>query len=772
MADLILKGQVKEDGSFEIKLNEITQKKLFGQVTQSLEKTAKAGDPKLQKLVKDLGDAIKKGGIDDNRDLKKLLGLVSGKERFAQRRENLLGRDVGSMGLFGGIARGLGVLKDVGVDLARTLSRVDLEYKDASDFLSNYAKEIPIVGSYIKGGMDILSDFVQSSLDTFRNLSQVGGSFNNNMMRMREAALTANLTLDEFGRIVSSNSQTLAAFEGSVTKGAQRFSDITRIIRRDFAESIFRLGISAEELSELTLSTLEVFRRNGTLQGATNLELASSTTDLIKQFDLLSRLTGKSRGESARQILALQNENNFRAFLATDLKNASKPVKNALGLFVNVLSDALPGFKGGILNIIAAGTATNEFGAELTGVAGPLVETLQKVRDEALRGSLNFRSVAGFLKEAQGTLSLSRDQFIDLAKLVEGTGAVGRFIGEISNIEDFLNRTLDPDFIEREQKAQDSLTKGMAELNNIFRRLSTEIGLRLLQSSTFKRLTDMLGGIIKNFSRALDQLTPYIDKVVESIDLFINDLFSKEGRDRIATSFEILTKRVELLFLQAFDKIPFVNNTREITETRANIERLRGKESVMLEQSRIRSRLSQISGLLDDEQQIKLGRNPLDEIQKAQLLKERSELEYAKEKQPTFADVRAVKLMDQVFAGLSKYLNTDDGNLPLVSRRLIGGQTAGQQVVEGLKNQRLQITKAIGPGGEEVLSEALANKSVREMLATQYQLNKNQLQTLEKIANILNNVDKNTGDGAKSTTELNDKIKSTSPGQMLYDFGG
>jgi hypothetical protein len=770
MADVILKGKVNEDGSFEIKLNDITQKKFFSQVTQGLEKSAKAGDPKLQKLVKDLGEAIKKGGIDDNKELKKLLGEMSGKERFAQRRESLLGGGFTPAGLARGAAGVLlsplqGALEIVG-DSIKTIFKSNVEFGDLSEIAERQIAKLPLVGGTLATAMGMFARFLDDSVTMFRDLSQVGGAFNNSLIELRKTALVSGLTLDEFGSVVRQNSSILAALRGSVTQGSQAFADITRILRRDFASQIFELGISTQELSELTISALEIFRRNGRLQTMSQGEIATSTAGLIKQFDNLAKLTGKSREESAKNILAAQSETDFRQFLVRDLKNQSPEVKNALTLLVTTLTDALPGFKSGIFNIIAAGTATNQFGAELSGVAGGFVNVLQSIRQAAMTGNLNIRDVAKFLKEAQNTLAISQEQFAQLAQLgIQATGAVGTFIGESARLQDFLQRAFDPEFVEREQKRREQLNLGLANINNAFRLLRTNIQFALLDSKVFESLSDVIGRFVQMLNKNIGEIGPIVQKVIDAVDLFLQDLLTEEGRKRLTTSFDILVEKMYRTFLTVMDKLPLTNFANDIKESSDKILKLSAQEEELLKRSKIRRDIVQQQSLLDDQSRMMRGQSVLTETEKFEVRTKIKQLEEQLKGLRTGTSTQSGAMASRLSEGFAGYLNS--GQL-IRQRQMFPGITQGNQLVQALgrPDTRKPMLESMNMSQQEFV-KAISSPGNIEYLTKAYNLSKDNLQELKKIATIMEQQNKNLNDIKSSNQSMDQKTKS---GQMVSAY--
>ena len=190
--------------------------------------------------------------------------------------------------------------KDDDADLEafnKTLKKVNEEGKKTSDTFSMVAGAgAGLVFSGIAAAGNILIDFFKDSINSFRETSSVGASFNNDLIELRIAAAQAALPLDEFVNSIKHNSVTLASFGGTVTEGAKRFANLSKELRvSDVGTKFMGMGYTMQDLNNSLGNYLEIQSRLGRLQGKTNDQLKAGTVAYLTELDKLAKATGISR---------------------------------------------------------------------------------------------------------------------------------------------------------------------------------------------------------------------------------------------------------------------------------------------------------------------------------------------------------------------------------------------------------------------------------------------------------------------------------------------
>ena len=279
---------------------------------------------------------------------------------------------------------------------------------------------VPIFGSVLSQA----TGYFQTSIDTFRSLSDVGAGFGNDMMAMRSAAAQAGLSLDMFAEMVGSNSDMMTLLGGTVSQGASRLGAMTKELRNT-DRGLMSLGFTQQTLNEGMVEYLENQALAGQLRGRSDASLIAGAQGYLEELDKLSRLTGKNRKELQEQMNqnaqaaninvlrarlsgeALQNFDNNMAHVTTMLPGLGDVFKDLsdgipqteLGA---VLSSMVPGFKE-LAEANASGQLSQEeFQARLAQLAPQITsafDSMDPAQIEALMGQSGFDGLLGSLAD-------------------------------------------------------------------------------------------------------------------------------------------------------------------------------------------------------------------------------------------------------------------------------------------------------------------------------------------------------------------------------------
>jgi len=273
---------------------------------------------------------------------------------------------------------------------------------------------------------------LDTNIETFRQLSQVGGNFGKSIVDLRLAAGEAALPLDDFAKLVANNSQNLAALFGSTTQGAKRIAELGRITREVGIDQLAPLGFTVDEINETLLLNLDSQRRTGILNQLTDKQRVNSAINFAEELDRLAKLTGQQRDELRKQIEQQQANERFQAFL----QGATDETRQRLQAFAGTVAGISPDLAEGFQDLIAnAGVPVTESALALVqnipgarGVINDLIsgvttseQALVKIRD------LSAGSVDRFRKATvTGQVEFLRLQggIIELGRRVTDTGSV------------------------------------------------------------------------------------------------------------------------------------------------------------------------------------------------------------------------------------------------------------------------------------------------------------------------------------------------------------
>lgn len=237
----------------------------------------------------------------------------------------LLGRTIGSA---------TGLLTNFGVGVSKATNVTEL------------LDTLPIFGSLLSSA----SGYFEDSLNTFRQLSTVGGGFGNDMLAMRTASANAGLNLDQFANMVTANASSMKLLGGTTTEGAKRFGQITKQLRSTNS-SLMNLGFTQEDVNEGFGDYLEAMALGGRVRGRSDAQLAAGAESYLLEIDKLAKVTGKSRKELQAEMNSRMEAANANVIAAGLTEEGATRFNANLGFasdimgedFANALTDMSDG---------------------------------------------------------------------------------------------------------------------------------------------------------------------------------------------------------------------------------------------------------------------------------------------------------------------------------------------------------------------------------------------------------------------------------------------
>ena len=212
-------------------------------------------------------------------------------------------------------------------------------------------------------GLQTVGRSLDTNIETFRQLSQVGANFGQSIVELRTAAADAQLPLDDFAQLVSQNADTLAALFGSATTGARSIAGLSREARNLGISRLAPLGITVDELNETLLLNLEQQRRFGILEGLSSTQQVNSAISFAEQLDRLAKLTGVQRDQLREAIESQKSNTRFQAFLG----GQTDETRQRLEAFTGVIRTRFPQLAEGIEDLVSRnGVAVTDAAREIT----------------------------------------------------------------------------------------------------------------------------------------------------------------------------------------------------------------------------------------------------------------------------------------------------------------------------------------------------------------------------------------------------------------------
>ena len=343
-----------------------------------------------------------------------------------------------------------------------------------SSFTDNF-KGLGVIGD----SFAFLGNRLDTNIETFRQLSQIGASFGQSIVELRQTAATAALPLDDFAALVRQNSEGLAALFGSTTQGAKRIALLGEAVRTQGIDRLAPLGFTVDEVNETLLLNLERQRRTNIFSRLTDEQRTQSAIRFAEELDRLARLTGAQRDELRGQIEQQQSNAKFQAFL----QGATDGTRTRLEGFAASIGTIAPGLNEGFQDLIAnAGVPVTE--ASLALVQN-IPQASQVVRD-LISGAVTSEQALSTLRTAAGA---SVDRF----RKATITGQV-EFLALQGDVINLARRITDVDSIFGEQgETADRLTQGLTTFEDASKRIAGQF--QQIETGLLAGFGPALGGL-------------------------------------------------------------------------------------------------------------------------------------------------------------------------------------------------------------------------------------------------------------------------------------
>lgn len=223
-----------------------------------------------------------------------------------------------------------------------------------NDKLSSYTtvlndqiiKGLPLVGKYLGA----FGDVINYSIGTFESWNQSlkqstksGASFNNSILELRQAANSANLSLDDFVGIVAANSESLVAFGGTVTEGAKAFADYNKYLKRDSGpvnNTLRQMGYSSKEVSEMLMMFMKNTQRGAFREKQSKEQFEKQFMFYSLNLDRLVKLTGQTAQQLENKIAGVNQDAAYQAMVMSLGQDQQTMMDAGLKQFVATYGEA------------------------------------------------------------------------------------------------------------------------------------------------------------------------------------------------------------------------------------------------------------------------------------------------------------------------------------------------------------------------------------------------------------------------------------------------
>ena len=329
-------------------------------------------------------------------------------------------------------------------------------------------------------GLGLLGNRLDVNIETFRQLSQSGANFGKSIVDLRVAAGEAALPLDDFAKLVASNSNNLAALFGSTTQGAKEIANLGRVTRELGIDRLAPLGFTVDEINETLLLNLDSQRRTGIINQLTDQQRVNSAINFAEELDRLAKLTGAQRDELRSQIEQQQSNERFQVALQGQTDETRKRLQG----FAATVGNIAPGLNEGFQDLIA------NAGVPVTESALALVQNIpeaQGIIRSLINGTVSAEQALGQIRDAS-TKSIDRFGKATVTGQVEFL----RFQGDIINLG---RRIVDVNGVFQEQEQSvSSLVGNLTSFEQATKVLSSQF--QGIETGLLKAFGPALGGLV------------------------------------------------------------------------------------------------------------------------------------------------------------------------------------------------------------------------------------------------------------------------------------
>lgn len=366
-----------------------------------------------------------------------------------------------------------------------------------------------------KFGIEVLSKEVEKTVNAFNATSSAGAMFADGMTGMRNAAGEAGLTLDQFSKVITSNTDNLAALGMGVTEGTKRISGALKAGGDSMKDQMLKLGYSFEEQAGLVAETMKDMRGSGGPLKASNAEVAQQTMKYAENLRVISGITGEDAKKKMAQVREQANQLAFQQKLAGMDEGQRKNVVNAMAN----MSDMQ---RKNFMDMVNFGSVINKEGAAAASMSGGLTDSVTAAYNAMQQGKLDeieMRKIQGQYGE-----QMKKDIISNTAIGAAGAAGVGGLAGQLA---DSLGQELQfrnkftPEAIaaaeeaaKKQKTANDDLTNGVVSAAKAAQDLKVQI--ETLLTPMVAKYAEATGAILESLKKIVNEVSGSMAEAGES----------------------------------------------------------------------------------------------------------------------------------------------------------------------------------------------------------------------------------------------------------------
>ena len=384
------------------------------------------------------------------------------------------------------------------------------ELSDGKTSLSDFAKHVPLVGGYLS----VLTGIIDTNIENFRALSQVGASFGDGLNDIRATAAQAGMPLGDFVDLVSQNSEVMKLFGADTAAGARNFAAMSRELRQGPGKTLMNLGYTSGELNELLLDYADIQAGQFTRDRQQGRVTAQNAAEFGEELQKLTAVSGKRREQIMQELQ--QQQGDLRVRVATSQMTEEEAERFRLNIAdvageSTALSNALIDFQDGIPSddttrrLMQMSSTFDQFGADV-----------QNMDPQQLN---NF--VVGVREDLEEYARANGMTVQELQNSIPGMAEAFGIIGETAR----RNQLSDEDYaamLLRQQQEQEN-GEALKEFGETVQRLMADLTSAFISSGVLQLVQTEMENIIGLFQEFVqgEQFSNMLQTAADTVKQFI-----------------------------------------------------------------------------------------------------------------------------------------------------------------------------------------------------------------------------------------------------------
>jgi hypothetical protein len=367
-------------------------------------------------------------------------------------------------------------------------------------------------GKVAKFGIEVLAKEVEKTVTAFNTMSASGAMFTDGMQGMRNASRAAGLTVDQFSKVVSGNSETIARSGLGMTEGVKRIGGALNAGGERMKKQLLNLGYSFEEQAALTAETMAQMRGAGGPLKATDAQIAQQTQRYAENLRTIAAITGEDAKKKSEQVKQQANQLAFQQKLA-----GMEPTQRAK--VIDAMKNMSDIERKNFMDMVNFGTVINKEGAVLQAMSGGLSGAVNEYYSAFQQGSLDDKKARDI--SAQYADQQRKDYLENTALGIAGAANVG---GLTQQLAESMGKELEFRNVFTKEAIL-AAEAGVQGQKNTTDQLTQNVTDAAVAAQNLKlRLEELMDGPIAKFS----QVTK---KMLEAVEAMVNEAMGKLGKD-------------------------------------------------------------------------------------------------------------------------------------------------------------------------------------------------------------------------------------------------